>query len=75
MGNKLRGAGDDGFCRVSDLLLDRQNAIEEHLRECQRNLFNLTRTVLLYDLTNTHFEGLCRANPRNVRKPSTGSWT
>ncbi len=29
----------------------------------QKTLFNLDRTVLLYDLTNTHFEGACEANP------------
>jgi transposase len=67
MGNKLRGAGDDRFYRVSDLLLARQEAIEEHLRERQSSLFNLTRTVLLYDLTNTHFEGLCKENPKARR--------
>ena len=67
MGNKLRGAGDDRFYRVSDLLLVGQEAIEEHLRERQSNLFNLRRTVLLYDLTNTHFEGLCKENPKARR--------
>jgi transposase len=64
MGNQLRGAGDDRFYRVSDLLLARQSAIERHLRERQSSLFNLERTVLLYDLTNTHFEGLCQRNPK-----------
>jgi len=67
MGNQLRGAGDDRFYRVSDLLLARQNEIERHLRERQRSLFNLERTVLLYDLTNTHFEGLCQRNPKAKR--------
>jgi transposase len=67
MGNALRGAGDDRFYRVSDLLLEHQSAIESHLRERQSSLFNLERTVLLYDLTNTHFEGLCRRNPKAKR--------
>jgi len=67
MGNQLRGAGDDRFYRVSDLLLARQEAIEKHLRERQSSLFNLRRTVLLYDLTNTHFEGLCQQNPKARR--------
>jgi hypothetical protein len=67
MGNRLRGAGDDRFYRVSDLLLERKEEIERHLRDRQSNLFNLTRTVLLYDLTNTHFEGLCRRNPKAKR--------
>jgi transposase len=67
MGNQLRGVGDDRFYRVSDLLLERQSEIEGHLRERQSSLFNLGRTVLLYDLTNTHFEGLCRRNPKAKR--------
>jgi len=67
MGNKLRGAGDDRFYRVSDLLLARQGAIEAHLRERQSSMFNLNRTVLLYDLTNTHFEGVCKRNPKAKR--------
>jgi len=67
MGNKLRGAGDDRFYRVSDQLLAHQAAIEKHLRERQESLFNLSRTVLLYDLTNTHFEGLCAQNPKAQR--------
>lgn len=67
MGNRLRGAGDDRFYRVSDLLLARKEEIERHLRARQRGLFNLKRTVLLYDLTNTHFEGLCWRNPKAKR--------
>lgn len=67
MGNQLRGAGDDRFYRASDILLTHQSAIERHLRGRQRSLFNLGRTVLLYDLTNTHFEGLCRRNPKAKR--------
>lgn len=67
MGNKLRGAGDDRFYRISDQLLAHQGAIEKHLRERQSSLFNLSRTVLLYDLTNTHFEGLCARNPKAQR--------
>jgi transposase len=67
MGNRLRGAGDDRFYRVSDRLLSRQAAIEAHLRQRQSSLFNLERTVLLYDLTNTHFEGLCPHNPKAKR--------
>jgi transposase len=67
MGNKLRGAGDDRFYRVSDRLLAHQSEIEKHLRQRQEGLFNLDRTVLLYDLTNTHFEGLCAQNPKAQR--------
>lgn len=67
MGHHLRGAGDDRFYRVSDKLLANQVAIEKHLCHQQRDLFNLHRTVLLYDLTNTHFEGVCKDNPKAKR--------
>lgn len=67
MGNHLRGAGDDRFYRISDKLLEHQKVIEAHLRERQRSIFNLQRTVLLYDLTNTHFEGICERNTKAKR--------
>ena len=67
MDNALRGCGDDRFYRVSDKLLTHRKTIEQHLRERQRSLFNLNRTVLLYDLTKTHFEGLCKRNPKAKR--------
>jgi len=66
-GNHLRGAGDDRFYRVSDKLLEHQKAIEQHLCQGQSNMFNLRRTVLLYDLTNTHFEGVCARNSKARR--------
>lgn len=64
MGCTLRGAGDDRFYRISDKLLDQQSAIEAHVSERQQSIFNLDRTILLYDLTNTHFEGSCESNPK-----------
>ena len=67
MGNALRGAGDDRFYRVCDRLLSHREAIEQHLRDRQLELFKLERTVLLYDLTNTHFEGLCQRNRKAKR--------
>lgn len=64
MGCTLKGAGNDRFYRISDKLLDLQISIEAHISKRQQSLFNLDRTVLLYDLTNTHFEGVCEANPK-----------
>lgn len=67
MDNPLWGAGDDRFYRISDRLLANKERIEQHLRDKQMSLFNLERTVLLYDLTNTHFERLCKDNPKAKR--------
>ncbi|GAB6191166.1 hypothetical protein [Desulfocastanea catecholica] len=51
-----------GLYQVSDQLLKKKGAIEEHLYERQRSLFDLQETITLYDLTNTYFEGQSNAN-------------
>ena len=35
-----------------------------HLRQQWQDLFAAEFDVLLYDLTSTYFEGLCRDNPK-----------
>lgn len=67
LGDDLRRKADDIFYRTGDRLLDHRERIEAHLRRRQEKLFNLERTILLYDLTNTHFEGVCEANDKAVR--------
>jgi len=61
---KLLGSGDDRFYRASDSLLKNQEKIEVEIRKKTQALHNPDRTILLYDLTNTHFEGVCDANPK-----------
>ena len=51
-----------GLYQVSDQLLKKKAAIEEHLYERQRSLFDLQETITLYDLTNTYFEGQSKGN-------------
>jgi transposase len=57
----------DRFYRVSDQLLACRAALEKHLRQKQGALFNLDRTILLYDLTNSYFEGEALGNPKAKR--------
>jgi transposase len=57
------GWGEDRFYRISDKLLRAGKALELHLRGKERELFNLDRTILLYDLTNSYFEGSAEQNP------------
>lgn len=64
LGEHVGRARRDRFYRVSDRLLDYQLQIEAHLRKAQARHFSLQRTLLLYDLTNSHFEGTCRGNPK-----------
>lgn len=49
---------------VTDLLYQHKTAIEAHLRVRETNLFSLPETIILYDLTNTYFEGRAASNPK-----------
>jgi len=62
LGVRSEGWAEDRFYRVSDRLLGLRGALEVHLREKERDLFNLDRTIILYDLTNTYFEGTAADN-------------
>jgi len=53
--------------RVSDLLLRHRDAIEAALFARIQDLFSLTTTVTLYDLTNTYFEGTAADVPKAAR--------
>lgn len=50
--------------RVSDQLLKHQTAVEGFLADQEQSLFDLNRRIVLYDLTNTYFEGQCAGNPK-----------
>ena len=54
----------DRVYKVSDKLLRNKDEIELHLQNHERHLFNLEEKVLLYDLTNTFFEGSCKYNQK-----------
>jgi len=62
--------GCDGYYRACDHLLLHRKAIAAHLRQQERAHFNLQRTILLYDLTNTYFEGQMEGNERAKRGKS-----
>ena len=54
----------DRVYKVSDMLLRNKDEIEGYLRDRERQLFNLDEKILLYDLTNTFFEGSGKYNPK-----------
>jgi transposase len=58
------------YYRVSDKLLANRDTIQAHCRNVLQQRLSLSRTYYLYDLTNTHFEGLCKANPKAKRGKS-----
>ncbi len=69
LGLRTEGWAEDRFYRIGDKLLAAMPELESHLRNKERDLFNLERTILLYDLTNSYFEGSADRNDlafRNV---------
>ena len=54
----------DRLYRTSDALLAHREVIEMKLRDHEQTLFSSRRKLVLYDVTNTHFEGLCASNPK-----------
>jgi transposase len=67
LGKNIESFNKDRYYRVSDRLLKYRKEIEQHLNKQLQSLFNLNRTIILYDLTNTHFEGVCKRNRKAKR--------
>ena len=57
----------DRLYKTSDELLVHREKIEAHLRHEQAGWFGRRGSIVLYDVTNTHFEGLCAGNPKAAR--------
>jgi transposase len=53
----LSKTGMDAFYNIGDILYAQKDKIERLLRENTKQLFPYSDTVILYDLTNTYFEG------------------
>lgn len=64
LGVRITKSTKDRLYHTSDELLKHRKAIEKSLRTHEADLFSLSRSVVLYDVTNTHFEGLCQKNPK-----------
>jgi transposase len=64
---RISKSAKDRLYKTSDELMSRRRKVEEHLRETEGTLFGLNRSIVLYDVTNTHFTGLCQSNPKAAR--------
>jgi len=64
MDTRFESLSQDRVYKISDMLLKNKEAIETHLQNRERHLFNLNEKVLLYDLTNTFFEGSGKYNQK-----------
>lgn len=60
--NDLGTIGKDPLYEIGDCLLLHKEALEKGLRERETELFPQERTLFLYDLTNTYFEGSAKKN-------------
>ena len=58
---------DNALHRTSCLLMENHEEIEQSLSGTAREIFDLKETVILYDLTNTYFEGSKRNS--KIAKP------
>jgi len=59
---------DNAFHRTAILLWEKHESIEEALANEATKLFSLKETIILYDLTNTYFEGSKRGS--KIAKPA-----
>jgi len=57
LGARIKGFSLNALYHLTDALYKRKERIEELLRGAERDLFDLKEQVILYDLTNTYFEG------------------
>lgn len=64
LGAEIESYGKDRFYRISDKLLLQKDTIEKKLYESERTYFGGESSLILYDLTNSYFEGSCEANPK-----------
>jgi transposase len=58
----FKSLSQDRVYKVADMLLKNKERIEDHLRSKESTLFDLKERIILYDLTNTFFEGSGKYN-------------
>ena len=52
------------YYRGTDALYGCREALQRFLADREKDLFSLEESIVLYDLTNTYFEGRCGGNPK-----------
>jgi transposase len=58
----LENVGKDGIYEIADRLWLHKETLEAGLRKREGQLFPSGENIILYDLTNAHFEGRCLGN-------------
>jgi transposase len=67
LGDRFELTGRDRYYRAGDKLLGCKAKLERHLAARETAEFSLSRSILLYDLTNSYFEGQAEANALAAR--------
>ena len=67
LGTDFSHIGQNALYRTSDLLLTHKDALEDFLRIRTKKMLSLSETILLYDLTNTYFEGAVAQSTKTAR--------
>ena len=67
LGTSFSKLSNNALYRISDLLYLHKDTIEAFLSKRQKEMFKLEEKIILYDLTNTYFEGKALANPKAKR--------
>jgi len=60
LGTDFSHVSANALYRASDTLMARRGTIEESLARDEKRLYGLEEKIILYDLTNTYFEGCAR---------------
>jgi transposase len=64
LGDNLNRLSKNSLYQISDRIYEHKEAIEKHLCDRERDLFKLKEHIIIYDLTNTYFEGRAQKNSK-----------
>ena len=67
LGTDFRHLSNNALYRIADGLYHHKAALEAHLSRTEKDLFQLQEKLVLYDLTNTYFEGSAAGNTKAKR--------
>jgi transposase len=70
IGNSFATIHLSDLYKISDRIFEHKNKIENHLCEKEKDLFKLKESIILYDITNTYFEGSCKVHSKAKRGKS-----
>lgn len=67
IGADFRHLSNNALYRTGDLLMQNRDEIERKLAGIEKSIFGLEEKIILYDLTNTYFEGISAGSEKAKR--------